>query len=311
MQIISIGFFYFLLINSADFVLAIVASFGEAANQASAAGGGASNLSPSQIFEAGVNLTKTIWSAISITSPGLSMLLVLAGIIDLYVFSVVAAKLIEVLVESYFCAYAGIVFMGFGASSFTREYATAQFRYGISVGAKRFVLQLIIGLAQGIIIGWANAAEASSATGASPDWKVIAAMIGAPIVMLRLVETLPSRSQDMIMGTSSHSHGSLMATAGAVAAAGVASMVGVAGGGAATKAAFQIASRQIEDRANTSGQSPGAVARAAMTMGYAARNLGNSYASDVGKRLTGQPGARFGRPGFRMAEAMKKNDGKK
>jgi type IV secretion system protein TrbL len=299
MQIVTIGFFYWLLINSADFVLAIIASFGEAANRASVAGGGMTNLSPSDIFASGLNLAKIIWEGMTITSPGLS-LLVLAGVIDVYIFAVIAAKLIEVLVESAFVAYAGIIMMGFGGSGFTREYAIAQFRYGISVGVKRFVLQLIIGLGQGIIVSWAQTVATSGAL----NWQTIGIMIGAPIVMLRLAETLPQRAQDMVMGASTSSSGSLGSSAqmAAATAAGIAaSMVGAP---VAAKAAYQLAQRQIEARRQENGQTGGRIGRAAMMTSYTVRNIGGALASDVGKRLSGQ-GARFGYRGWRIASDMK------
>jgi type IV secretion system protein TrbL len=298
MQVVTIGFFYWLLINSADFVLAIVASFGEAANRASVAGGGMTNLSPSDIFTSGLNMVKVIWDGISITSPGLSMLLVLAGLINSYVYAVITAKLIEVLVEAAFVAYAGIIMMGFSGSSFTREYAVAQFRYAISVGVKRFVLQLIVGLAQGIITGWATTVASSGAL----NWTTIGIMVGAPIVMLRLCETLPQRAQDMVMGVSTYSGGHVGHTAASVAATAGAAAAGLAGTGAVAKAAYQLAAREIAQRGRQSGQTPGFAQRAAMTAGLTARNLGSALASDVGRRMIRQN--RFGHRSWRMAHDL-------
>ena len=299
MQVVTIGFFYWLLINSADFVLAIVASFGEAANRASTAGGGMTNLSPSDIFASGLNMGQIIWNGITITNPGLSTLLVLAGIINICIYAIIAAKLIEVLVESAFVAYAGIIMMGFGGSAFTRDYAIAQFRYAISVGAKRFVLQLIVGLAQGIITGWAT----TVATAGAMNWTTIGILLGAPIVMWRLAEILPQRAQDMIMGVSTYSSGHLGHTAATVAAAAGAVAAGLAGSGMAAKAAYQLSQAQIAQRGQTGGQSPSFAQRAAMTTGLMARNLGTAAAHDVGQRMVGRN--RFGHASWRMAEDMK------
>lgn len=299
MQVVTIGFFYWLLINSADFVLSIVASFGEAANRASTAGGGMTNLSPSDIFASGLNMGQIIWNGITITNPGLSTLLVLAGIINICIYAIIAAKLIEVLVESAFVAYAGIIMMGFGGSAFTRDYAIAQFRYAISVGVKRFVLQLIVGLAQGIITGWAT----TVATAGAMNWTTIGILLGAPIVMWRLAEILPQRAQDMIMGVSTYSSGHLGHTAATVAAAAGAVAAGLAGSGMAAKAAYQLSHAQIAQRGQTGGQSPSFAQRAAMTTGLMARNLGTAAAHDVGQRMVGRN--RFGHASWRMAEDMK------
>lgn len=303
MQVVTIGFFYWLLINSADFVLAIVASFGEAANRASTAGGGMTNLSPSDIFASGLNMGQIIWNGITISNPGLSTLLVLAGIINICIYAIIAAKLIEVLVEAAFVAYAGIIMMGFGGSAFTRDYAIAQFRYAISVGVKRFVLQLIVGLAQGIITGWAT----TVATAGAMNWTTIGILLGAPIVMWRLAEILPQRAQDMVMGVSTYSSGHLGHAATTVAATAGAVAAGLVGAGAAAKAAYQLSQAQIAQRGQTGGQtggqSPGFAQRAAMTTGLMARNLGTAAAHDVGQRMVGRN--RFGHASWRMAEDMK------
>jgi type IV secretion system protein TrbL len=301
MQVITLGFFFFLLLNMAEFSLAIVASFGEAANRASIAGGGSANMSPTDIFGAGINMAQTIWSGISITSPGLSMLLVAAGFFNVLIFANITAKLIEVLIESAFVAYAGIIMMGFGGSSFTREYATGQFRYAISVGAKRFVLQLIIGLAQGLIVTWADAVAKSGTL----NWQTIGFMIGAPIVMYRLAETLPQRAQDMVMGQSSYSSGSLGTTAKAVAGTAAAAAAGLAGAPVVAKAAYQLASKQMEQRAQQSGQPPSRMARAASLTGMTVKNMASGTKADIGKRLNGT-GGRLGLRSWRVAHDIKK-----
>lgn len=301
-QIVIIGFFYWLMINTADFVLAIIDSFAEAANQASVAGGGSRNLGPSDVFAAGINMTRTVWDGMTITNIPFSMLLCLAGIINIIVFAKITAKLIEVLIESSFTAYAGIVLMGFGGTRFTRDYATAVFRYAISVGVKRLFLQLIIGLGQGIIVGWATKVGAEGAL----NWQTIGIMIGAPLIMYGLAETLPQKAQDLIMGVYTGGSGASVGKPMAVAAAAVAGgIAGSAGGIAAGKAAFQLAKTQLDQRrqGGQSGTAASRMGRAAQLTGLAARNLGSAAASDVGKRLSGT-GGRHGHRSWRMASDM-------
>jgi type IV secretion system protein TrbL len=307
MQMITIGFFYWLMINTADFILAIVESFGIAANQASIAGGGMTNLGPTDIFAAGMNMSKKIWDGMTIMDLDFSFLLVLAGIINIIVFAKITAKLIEVLIESSFCAYAGIILMGFGGSRFTRDYAVSVFRYGISVGVKRLFLQLIVGLGQGIVVGWATQVEKIGAG----DWVTLAIMLGVPLIMLGLADTLPQKAQDLIMGVYTGGSGATVGQGAGLAAAGAAgAAAGLAGGALAGKAAFQLAQQQIADRQSQaqitrqpSGVAQGAMGRAAQLTGMAARNLGSAMAGDVGKRMNGT-GGRFGHRSFRMANDM-------
>jgi type IV secretion system protein TrbL len=116
-----------------------------------------------------------------------------------------APSIVEILIESAIAAYAGILMMSFGPSVYTRDFAIAQFRYAMSVGMKRFMMQLIAGIGASLVMDWSNAAKA----GTGPlSWQVIAMMIGAPIVLLRLTQTIPAMAQGMIMGTHIGSHGS-------------------------------------------------------------------------------------------------------
>lgn len=307
MQIITIGFFYWLMINTADFILAIIESFGMAANQASIAGGGMTNLGPTDIFAAGLNMTKKIWDGMTIMDLDFSVLLVIAGVINSVVFAKITAKLIEVLIESSFCAYAGIVLMGFGGTRFTRDYAVAVYRYGISVGVKRLFLQLIIGLGQGIITGWATQVDKVGAG----DWVTLGIMLGAPLIMWGLADTLPQKAQDIIMGVYTGGSGATIgkgAALGAAAATGAA--VGAVGGAVAGKAAFQLAKAQIEQRQQQGGAVAGSrMARAAQMTGMAARNIASAAATDVGKRMNGK-GGRYGHRSWRMANDMQEKRSK-
>lgn len=304
-QIIVLGFFFWLLLNSASFMFAIIDGFGIAGNRASAAGGGAANMSPSDVVSAGLNLAKVIWDGMSWTAPGQSFLLAISGIVIIYVFGKMTARLIEVLVEAVIVAYAGVIFLGFGGVWATREYAINQYRYALSVGAKRFFLQIIIGLGHGITVQMVQTVQASSASQSIVDWQVLGLLIAIPIVFLELAESIPQRVQNIINGVHIGSYSGIGSTAQQVGSTAMAAAAGLAGGGAATAAAYQVAKQQVEQRQNTGGgQSGGRAGQAAMTAGFTARNLMNAAARDVGQRLSGQ-GRHSGNRSFRMAADLK------
>lgn len=308
-QVITLGFFYWLCINGPDISRAITGSFAQVASNASQAAGGSRNVSPGDIFNAGLTLVRAVWDAMSLGSPIKSTLLAIAGLVILWVFATVAGMMIEVIVESYFVASAGIVLLGFGGASATRNLAIAQLHLAIAVGMKRLVLQLLVGLSEALIHNWA------ANVGRDPDWTAIAVMVGVPMVLLRLVNTLPQRAQDMVLGTYSNMGVGLgHAPRMAAAAAGTAAASAV-GGGAATVAAFKEASAQIAAREasgsggtisnNGGGQGAmGAISRAAQVTGMAAGNLGKAAAQDIGQRMTGNYAAQHGHRSFRMADAM-------
>ena len=308
-QVITLGFFYWLCVNGPDISRAITASFAQVASDASQAAGGTRNISPGDIFNSGLTLVKTVWEAMSIGSPVKSFLLAVAGLVILWVFATVAGMMIEVIVESYFTASAGIVLLGFGASSATRNLAVAQLHLAIAVGMKRLVLQLLVGLSEALIHDWA------ADVGTNPDWTAIAVMVGVPLVLLRLVNTLPQRAQDMILGTHSNMGLGLgnAPRIGAALAGGAAASA--AGGAVATKAAFAEASAQLSAReaagsggaiSNAGGGRGvmGSISRGAQITGMAAGNLGKAAAEDIGQRMRGTYAAQHGVRPFRMADAM-------
>lgn len=302
-EMVVLGTFYWFLVNTPDFMRAVIQSFAQLGNEAVTSAGGSANLSPSDVFNAGISVAKTMWNGLTWRDVPLSILLALAGLVEVWVYAQICAMMIEVMVEGYIAASTCVILMGFGGSVWTRDIAIAQFRYAISVGMKRLMLQILVGLGQVIITGWAEALQRSTAT---PDYITIATMIGAPLVLLRLVQTLPQRAQDSLTGIhSGQGGGSLARTAGAMAAAGGAAATAAAGGGAAVAGAFRQSSAAVAAQvASGNGPAGGAVGRAAAITGGAVGNLGRSFASDMGQRLAGNYAASHGSTPWRMAQGM-------
>lgn len=303
-EMVVLGLFYFFLINSPEIMRAIIASFAQLGNEASTLAGGSANMSPSDVFNAGINVARAMWNGLTWRDVPLSILLVLAGLVDLWVFAQICAMMIEVMVEGYIAASSCVILMGFGGAVWTRDIAVTQFRYAISIGMKRLMLQILVGLGEAIVLRWAEQLQNNTAT---PDYLTIATFIGAPLVLLRLVQTLPQRAQDSLTGIHSGSGGgSLMGTGGAAAAAGAAMATTAAGGGAAVAGAFRQSSAAVAAREVEGGRSPagGAVGRAAAVTGGAIGNLGRSFASDMGQRLAGNYAASHGSTPWRMAQGM-------
>jgi type IV secretion system protein TrbL len=304
-QMITVGFFFWVLRNWPHFSIAITDTFGKAGSEASKAAGGDVGMSPTALFLAGCNLAYSAWQGMSWSQPGMSILLAISGIVVVGIFAYIAAAIVEILIESAIVAYAGVLMMAFGPNVYTRDFAIAQFRYAMSVGMKRFMMQLIAGIGASLVMDWSNAAKA----GTGPlSWQVIAMMIGAPIVLLRLTQTIPAMAQGMIMGTHIGSHGSLASTAASVGRMAVAASAAATGAGVALTAAARMANVQLAQdgaRSVSRGELPrGRISQAAMFTGNAARNLGAAVASDVGSRLTGSYGATHGHLGYRAAAAI-------
>jgi type IV secretion system protein TrbL len=178
-QILFLGFFLALLQNSVTWGQTIVNSFRQAAS--SAGGGG---IAPSDVFAAGVKIAAMVLSQMSFWHPEASAGLIVAGIVIEVCFALMAALMVLALVESFLIISMGVLFMAFGGSRWTKEMAVSTVRYTVSVGAKLFVLQLLVSIGTGLIQDWAN--SFTDVTDAS-----LCILIGCSIVMLALVKVLP------------------------------------------------------------------------------------------------------------------------
>lgn len=292
-QVLFIGFFLTLLLNSSAWAKAIVDSFRSAANQAGQASGGSPNLSPSDIFDVGLQIANKIGEQTSILSPGASLGLILCALVILVCFALIAAFLILALVESYVVISAGVLLMGFGGSRWTKDYALKVVIYAVSVGAKLFILQLLVALGQQIFNSLLQNFQANLSD--------IFVVVGAAIVMLALTKIIPDMIQGLINGSSTA--GSAILGSGAAiygASAGVAT--GIAGSGMVVRSAGRLASEQIAN-ADLNGTGPRTgLGRAAHYTAATARNVGDAAVQNIGDRLSGR--AHFGTRLGQMAEEL-------
>jgi type IV secretion system protein TrbL len=294
-QILFLGFFLALLENSVTWGTAIVNSFRQAAG---AAGGG--GIAPSDVFAAGVKIAAQVLNQMSFWHPEASAGLIVAGIVIEVCFALMAAFMVLALVESYLIISMGVIFMAFGGSRWTKDFAVSTVRYTVSVGAKLFVLQLLVSIGTGLIQSWAN--SFTDVTDAS-----LCILIGCSIVMLALVKVLPETMQRIVNGSSMASGSALVGAAAAVGGAVGAVGLGMAGAGPMMGNAARLAGAQIDaadaKAAEASGGEPpqrSRIGRAAAMTGYTARNLAAAPLTDVGRRLSGQ-GSRHGLATWRMS----------
>lgn len=226
--IMVIGFFYALLLFSADWAEAVVNSFRQAG--AAAAGLGSTGLKPGDIFGTAVELANTM-DDVETWNPLTSFMIAISSLIVLLCFAFIAAFMGLTIIESYVVINASALFMGFGASQWTREYAMALVRYAVSVGAKLFVLTLIVGLIIDSAKGWAAAYNANA------DDASMWTMVGLSLACAYLAKTIPELIAGMISGTSAGGGSNVGAMAAAAVAGAAAAAATIATAGAAAPAA--------------------------------------------------------------------------
>jgi type IV secretion system protein TrbL len=288
-QILFLGFFFALLENSVTWGQAIVDSFRQAA---SVSGGG--GIAPSDVFASGVQLSAKVMSQMSIWSPAASVGLIVAGLVIEICFALIAAAMVLALVESYLIISMGVIFMAFGGNKWTKDLAISTIRYSLSVGAKLFVLQLLVSIGDNLITSWATTFNDITASS-------LCILVGCSIVMLALVKVLPETMQRIVNGSSMANGSALVGAAAAVGGATTAFAAGLAGGGAMAGNSFRLASAQLDQRDDQGSAPQSRIGRTAALTGYTAKNLVGAPLADLGRRLSGNPGARHGLATWRMS----------
>jgi type IV secretion system protein TrbL len=229
-QVVAIGFFYALLLNGGTWIPAVIQGF----SQAGATAAGITNLSPTGVFDQGLALANKILNATA--DLGLldgffaSLVAGITALIVVIAFAVIAAQLLVALVESFIVIGAGILFLGFAGSRWTKFFTERYLSYVASVGVKLFVLYLIMGVGMGIAARWMPILERG---GFSPI--PFFYVMGGSLVFVFLTWHIPSVAGSMMAGAvslslvdavhpailGSRAAGAGLVTAGAIGAAAV------------------------------------------------------------------------------------------
>src|SRR5437870_2424377 len=227
-QVVAIGFFYALLLNGGTWIPAVIQGF----SQAGATAAGITNLSPTGVFDQGLSLANKILNATA--DLGLldgffaSLIAGITALVVVIAFAIIAAQLLVVLVESFIVIGAGILFLGFAGSRWTKFFTERYLSYLASVGVKLFVLYLIMGVGMGIASRWIPILERG---GFSPI--PFFYVMGGSLVFVFLTWHIPSVAGSMMAGAvslsladavypamlGSRAAGAGLVTAGAVGAA--------------------------------------------------------------------------------------------
>src|SRR5256712_2029149 len=194
-QVVAIGFFYALLVNAGTWIPAVTQSF----SQAGATAAGIPNLSPSGVFDQGLALANRILN--STADRGLldkffaSLVASVTALVVVIAFAIIAALLLVALVESFIVIGAGVLFLGFAGSQWTRFFTERYLSYVASVGVRLFVLYLIMGVGMGIAARWMPVLERG---GVSP--RPLFLVMGGGVVFVFLAWHIPSVAGSLTAG---------------------------------------------------------------------------------------------------------------
>lgn len=276
-RILFIGLFAFILERGPAFAKAVVDSL----FQIGAGGGGAS---PANVFNAGLKVASALSSKAQFglfQDNALAIAAVFAMIVVVVAFALVAAIFVAVMVEMYVGLLAGMIMLGLGGSSFTKDFAVRYLIYAFSVGMKLMALVMIARIGSEVLVNLAN----SPSTG--DQFLSTLAIAGISVVVFMIAMYVPSIVQGVVQGVSVSS-GMEALRAGSQTAAFAAGAGSMAAGAAALSAGAARVGASSYAGARTGGASFGAAALRGMTDAIGA--AGGALSSAARDKAIGVPG---------------------
>lgn len=218
---ITMGFYYWLLNNGFKIGDAILHSL---ESMAGTAGGVHASLRPGQILQVGFDiLNKSIDSALESSWHQIpeKIVYLASGFICLLVSGLISINMLICLVSAWVLLYAGVLILGFGATSWTSDMAIGYFRSVLSASLRIAGMILVIGIGSNVMSQYVNTFKQNAAT-----LHDSAVMILITIVMYLLSNKVPDMLAGLAHGNASHSGGISGGQAIAGLAAATATMAG-------------------------------------------------------------------------------------
>ncbi len=191
-RIMFVGFFAFVLAQGPTFAKAVVDSLFQIG-----AGGGTS--SPADVFNAGLAVATKMSEKIQFglfEDNALAISAAFAMVVVVISFSLIAAIFVSVMVEMYIGLLAGMIMLGLGGSSYTKDFAIRYLIYAFSVGMKLMALVMISRIGSEVLIGLANE------PGVGDQFQTALAIAGIAVVVFIVAIYVPNIMQGVVQGAS-------------------------------------------------------------------------------------------------------------
>ncbi|MEX2745726.1 P-type conjugative transfer protein TrbL [Rhizobium mongolense] len=191
-RIMFVGFFAFVLAQGPIFAKAVVDSL----FQLGADGGTAS---PADVFNAGLAVATKMSEKVQFglfEDNALAISAAFAMVVTVIAFSLVAAIFVSVMVEMYVGLLAGMIMLGLGGSSYTKDFAVRYLMYAFSVGMKLMALVMISRIGSEVLIGLANQPDIGD------QFQTALAIAGIAVVVFIIAMYVPNIMQGVVQGAS-------------------------------------------------------------------------------------------------------------
>jgi len=284
-MVMTVGFFLAVIMYADTWSAALINGFMWIGNQAAGASStlGSGSLDPAGILGRGFTLAGQIIAVKTGWNPITPLLLAIIALVAFLIYAAIAAYCLLTMAEAYIVTAAGVIFLGFGSTNWTDEYARRYITYCVSIGAKLYALFLVIGIGEQLIHSWAIGEDKTAIMSAI-------SIVGVLFLLLMLVKMIPDIVQGLINGVSLGSGtpsigGMLAAAAGGAAGA----AVGAVGGTAAIQQAYKLAGAQGASALSGSGIQTGSMIGAAKdsmaTLGRTGANLAKASTGTLSAKI--------------------------
>lgn len=200
-RILSLGFFWAVLVNANAWVPAVIESFVAAGRRAaSAAGANVAELNPSTVVDQGIRISAGIWNAVDtsgwISAMAGALLAALVSLLVFLAFALIAANLVIALVEMCVVIGGGVILLGFAGATWTLPFAERYLSLAIATGVKLFLLYMVVGLGTALAASWEPiVAEAGSSAPAFFE------VLAGALVYAAVAWNVPSYASGLLGGS--------------------------------------------------------------------------------------------------------------
>lgn len=270
-----VGFFAFVLDRGPSFARAVVDSLFQIGSSTGSA-------SPADVFNAGIRVASALSSQARFglfEDNALAVAAVFAMVVVVICFSLVAAVFVAVMVEMHVGLLAGMIMLGLGGSSFTKDFAVRYLVYAFSVGMKLMALVMIARIGSEVLLDLAERAGSGS-----DQFVATLAIAGISVIVFMIAMYVPAIVQGVVQGVSTSNgmeairHGNQAAT--------------VAAGAAFLSAAATASGAASARLARSSGSSAGSAALRGAVAGIGNATMATAAAAK--DKMIAAPGAHAG-----------------
>ncbi|TPL21061.1 P-type conjugative transfer protein TrbL [Mesorhizobium sp. B2-4-9] len=191
-RILFIGFFLFVLTTGPQLAKDVVNSLFQI-------GGGSGSVSPADVFDAGLKVGASLSEKVSFglfEDNALATAAVFSMVVVVICFGLVTAIFIAVITEMYVGLLAGMIMLGFGGSSFTKDLAIRYLIYAFGVGMKLMALVMIANIGSDVLVGIADDPMTEESAYATT------AVAGIAVIIFMVAMYVPTIVQGVVQGVS-------------------------------------------------------------------------------------------------------------